>query len=280
MTRETRPAEPSIDLDRAVVAAVEAARTAWEGVEVSVGELAAHARRVDARADDLDRNGADFYLACALARRDPAAVRLLEQRLLPPLVAALRRMGVPPAGLDDVLQNVRVAVLAGPRPHVAGYAARSALFHWLRVVAIRVGLTSLRRERTQAASQALLEELADGAGNPEQEAARWQVGPELQRALDESLEKLSRRSRTILRMYYLDGLNIDAIGAVYRVHRATVARWLIAIRREILLGLREHFDLAPDATSADFRSFYAALRDELHLSVSRVLGSPAPSEPR
>jgi RNA polymerase sigma-70 factor (ECF subfamily) len=78
-------------------------------------------------------------------------------------------------------------------------------------------------------------------------------------------------------MHYVDGLNIEAIGAVYHVHRATVARWLIAIRAEVLNGLRERFALAPKATSSDFRSYYSALRDELHLSISRVLGShPAP----
>jgi RNA polymerase sigma-70 factor (ECF subfamily) len=267
------PAKP--DLERAIGVAARAGRAAWEGVDVALADFAAHVRGSGARADDLEQHGADLYLACASARGDVPALRILERRLLPLVAGPVRRLGVPEAGVDDVLQNVLVAVVAGPQPRIARYSARSALLHWLRVVAIRTAITSLRRTKAPAAGEALLNDIADAGGDPELHATRLRFGGELQQALEESLEKLPRRSKTVLRMHYVDGLNIEAIGAVYRVHRATVARWLIAIRSEVLAGIRERFALSAPATSSDYRSLYFALRDELHVSLGRVLGSRA-----
>jgi len=272
--------QPSeLDLDGAVAQALEAGRAAWAGVDLPADQLTAHARQVRARPADLLRHGADLYLACALVGGNPAALRIFEQRLLPLLVGPVRRLGIPATSVDDVLQNVSLAVIAGPRPRIASYAARSALFFWLRIVAIRIAVSSVRRTPAHPAGEMLFRDLVDGGAGPELEVTKLQLGPDLQRALEESLEKLPRRSKTILRMHYLDGLNIEAIGAVYRVHRATVARWLIAIRAEVMVGLRERFLLSPQATSSDFRSIFSALRDELQLSLERVLASPTPPRP-
>ena len=39
------------------------------------------------------------------------------------------------------------------------------------------------------------------------------------------MQTLSAQERTVLRLHVLDGLGTDEIGALYKVHRTTVARW-------------------------------------------------------
>jgi RNA polymerase sigma-70 factor (ECF subfamily) len=48
------------------------------------------------------------------------------------------------------------------------------------------------------------------------------------------VEALAPRDRMVLRLYLLRGDNIDAIGKIYGVHRATVARWIVAAQRSIV----------------------------------------------
>jgi RNA polymerase sigma-70 factor (ECF subfamily) len=262
-----------LDLEAAITVAAEAGHAAWTGVELPPEVFASHVRETRARAADVVQHGADLYLACATARGDAAALRILERRLVPRLAGQVRRIGVPAANVEDVLQNMLIEVVGGPRPRIAHYSGRGALLRWLRVVAIRTALTSLRRADVPTVGDALLSDLAATGDDPEIGTLKRRFSAELQQALEEALAQLPRRSKTVLRMHYLDGLNIEAIGAVYHVHRATVARWLISIRTEIATSVRKRFALAPRPTSSDFRSLTIALQEELHISIDRVLGS-------
>jgi RNA polymerase sigma-70 factor len=58
-------------------------------------------------------------------------------------------------------------------------------------------------------------------------------------ALQEALAMLTAREKTLLRLHFLDGMNIDALGTVFQVHRATVARWLVSIRTRVLEDVRQ-----------------------------------------
>jgi RNA polymerase sigma-70 factor (ECF subfamily) len=259
------------DLASATELAAHAGNTVWPGVAVPSDAFREHVRTTGARPADLSRNGSDLYLACAGARGDALALRIFEQRLLPPLAAPIRRLGVPSASAEDALQNVAVSLLAGPRPGILGYSARSPLPAWLRVVAMRTAIDLLRQVKTPGFGDSLLHDLADDGDDPELRATKLRHTSEVQRALQDCLEGLPRRSKTILRMFYVDGLNIDAIGAVYHVHRATVARWMISIRAEVTADLRARLGMASKATASDFRSLVLALRDEIQVSLRRVL---------
>ena len=45
---------------------------------------------------------------------------------------------------------------------------------------------------------------------------------------------LDDRSKNLLRHAYVDGHGIDAIGAIYGVHRATAARWVERAREQLV----------------------------------------------
>jgi hypothetical protein len=66
--------------------------------------------------------------------------------------------------------------------------------------------------------------------------------------------------------------NIDAIGLVFKVHRATVARWLLGIRGGIAAALRQRVGAQVRPTSTGFRSALAVIRDDLTVSLGRVIG--------
>ena len=101
-------------------------------------------------------------------------------------------------------------------------------------------------------------------------------GADFQRAIEDSLPALSDRSKEILRLYYVGGLNIEAIAAQQGVHRATVARWLNGIRAVVLANLRRGWPTTVRPTSSAFQTLVTAMRDEVELDVTALLAIPRP----
>src|SRR5437667_270564 len=78
-----------------------------------------------------------------------------------------------------------------------------------------------------------------GGGDVEGDVIRGRYLEDFRGALAASFRQLAPRERALLRLHFVNGLNIEAIGTAYGVHRATVARWLVAIRRDLLDQTRE-----------------------------------------
>jgi RNA polymerase sigma-70 factor, ECF subfamily len=92
-----------------------------------------------------------------------------------------------------------------------------------------------------------------------------------QEALQESLATLTTREKTLLRLHFLDGMNIDELGVVFRVHRATVARWLVAVRTRVLDKVREKLSLELGSSPSEAQSLVRLLRSEVQVSIRRIL---------
>jgi RNA polymerase sigma-70 factor len=265
-------------MDQAVRDADRWGRETWEGVIVPRDRFAGHCRRVGAGIDELTRNGADLYLACACAEGIAQALRVFERRLLPAIDPYMTRLGIRAAAMDEVRQQLRVRLFA-ERPRIATYSGRGPLVAWLRIVAVRLAFERGPAPGDASEDADAVGRLVASAGDPELDLTMSRFRERFQRALDESFALLSPRAKTLLRMHYVDGLSIDAMANVYGVHRATVARWLVGIRSTIVAGLRDRLMAEARPTSSDFRSLAAALRDELHISVERILGDGA-EDPR
>jgi RNA polymerase sigma-70 factor, ECF subfamily len=260
-------------LERAILAALARGRDVWPRVAVVEQAFAAHVRRLGIEEMALVDNGADLVLAYACTAGDEHALRFLHRQLLPSLDADLGRLGVATPDLDDVRQIVLERLLTSPVGGLASYAARSPLVSWLRSVVCRTAIDAhraSRRDRTRS-DPAALDRLVSDTVDPELSTLRAKMQPDFQQALEESLAALSGRAKHILRLYYVDGLNIAAIGAIYGVHRATVARWITGIRAAVTARLRRRVSAALQSTSSEFRSLVEAVRDDLHVSVDRVL---------
>jgi RNA polymerase sigma-70 factor, ECF subfamily len=263
----------AVALEQAVARALEAGRAEWGDVFLDLDAFTGHVRRLQLDRAALDQHGADLVLALACAGGDERALVVLQRRLMPSFDPDLRRLGVAAEDLDDVRQLVLVRLLTSPGGGLASYAGRSSLLSWLRTVVCRTAI-DVRRAAPRdpvSATQNALDRLVSESADPELTAIRSGLHTEFQQALTDSVTALTARSKEVLRLYYVDGMNIGAIGEIYGVHRATVARWINGIRSAVMTRLRQRVAGSLRPTSSEFRSLTEAVRDDLHLSVDRVL---------
>src|SRR5262249_49485390 len=123
----------------------------------------------------------------------------------------------------------------GRAPKILDYSGRGPLAGWLRIAAIRTALDLTRRsgnERPASSTDALLEVPA-AIEDPELEHIRARHRADFKAAFEAARRSLSKEDRNILRLHLVDGLNIDEIGGIFQVHRATAARWIARCREKV-----------------------------------------------
>jgi RNA polymerase sigma-70 factor, ECF subfamily len=252
--------------------------------QLSAGGLAEFvAERASAvyAASDPDARAADLYLAAACAAGDPAAIAHLDAQLPGIVRPALARLGAPASDDEEILQRARIALFSPGRDGkrgIAAYSGRGELRGYVRAVAVRQALRRLEREEQPSPDgDEGLALLPDQADSPELRLLKEGCRAELRAAFATALAGLAPRARTLLRQHYLDGLTVDVLGRLYRVHRATAARWVDAARADVLREVRRHLrltlGLGPDA----LESAVALVRSQLDLSLARLLRHPGES---
>lgn len=225
----------------------------------------------------MSEHAADLALAQALAGGDPAALREFEARLVPEIRGALARVRLPGGAADEVVQAMRVDLLVGDdghAPRIAEYEGRGELAAWLRVSATRAAWKLLRKtHREETLDDVLLEHWPDATPEPER-AIKSAYAQELKGALSEALAALEVRQRNLLRQHVLDDLTIDELALLYRVHRATCARWLADARAELAKGTKRRLMERLGRGRARLDEVESLLRwldSDIELSISRIL---------
>ena len=219
----------------------------------------------------------DLYLACACVQGDRHGLEAFERVQLRSAMRALTRIGHPKSFVDEVLQTVRQRLVlppAGEAPKVAQYAGRGPLKSWVRSVAVRVAATASRRGEARASADDdddRLENLAGGAADPELQLMRSRYREEFQAALKESLNRLSTRERAILRLHFVQGMSVDRICGIYRVHRATAARWIAAAREQVVEDTRRNLGDKLKLDNAELNSLMRVVHSKLDLTLSKLL---------
>jgi RNA polymerase sigma-70 factor (ECF subfamily) len=236
------------------------------------------AARIAQGASDLEARAADLYLAAACVAGDPAAIALLDASLPAIVRPALARLGIAAADDDEILQRVRVALLAHDdrrRCGLTGYSGRGELRAYLRAVAVRIALKRLTRETLPPADDQseLLALLPDAQDSPELRLLKQRCREDLRAGFAAAMAGLSPRERTLLRQHYVDGLTIDLLAPLHQVHRATCARWIEAARVKILRGIRSHLRATLGLDDIDLDGAVALVSSQLDLSLSRHLAS-------
>lgn len=214
--------------------------------------------------DDLD-------LARSALAGDDDAVRRVHALCAEVVPAALARSRVPSSWSDEIAQRVRTRLLVGETPRLAGYTGRGPLRAWLKVAALRTGLDLARRGRREETLEERILEATPGEDGPELQYLKAHYQDRFKAAFAAALEDLSDRDRRVLKLRILDGLNIDAIGALHGVHRATAARWIDKAREALGAGVRRRLEreLAGDAKELD--SILRLIRSRIDLSLQRRL---------
>jgi RNA polymerase sigma-70 factor (ECF subfamily) len=219
----------------------------------------------------------DVYLAWACAHGDPAAVAAFEERFGADLAHYAAQVRLPPDLVDDVVQDVRLALLVardGEPARIGQFAGRGDLRGWLRVIIARHAILASKRlrARRELPDNEPLEALAVPALDLEGELTRARCHDEFRAAFAEALATLAPRERALLRYRYLDGLTEDEVAALYDVHRVTIARWVARALARVLHETRRGLTLRLTTHTEDVASILRVLRHRLPLTLRRVLG--------
>jgi RNA polymerase sigma-70 factor (ECF subfamily) len=212
------------------------ARAAYPGVVLSDAMFVTHvtSKLVDGATLEAVRT-TDLFLACACAERDPVAIGFLERDTFGEIAAAHRRfrkLGVP---LDDLVQRMRERLLFASPPTLLTYAGIGPLRAWVRASALNSLINISQREMREKPTDGDLLDMVMGA-DPAAEAAYVKLAcrADFEAALDAALRTLSDRDTVMLRHAFVDRRTVDAIGALYAVHRATAARWVAVARMRLV----------------------------------------------
>lgn len=220
---------------------------------------------------------ADLYLACACTTNDPAAIHAFERGYMSEVDHALARMHIDGSRLADVKQLVRqrLFVSQGGAPgKISEYGGRGDLRRWVRSVAVRTCLNDLRKGKREvlADDETLIARHAIPVDDPEVTYMKRTYAAEFRAAFSAALAGADAREQTLLRYHHVDGLNIDEIGAIYRVHRVTAFRWLEKAKERLvrltLEDLRNRLRLSP----RELDSVLRMIRSQVNLSLVRHLG--------
>jgi RNA polymerase sigma-70 factor (ECF subfamily) len=255
--------------------AFEAGRAAWPGVALSREAFDERLRLLQVEPENVAARGGDLFLATACADQLPAALAHFERSLLVPVPRQLGRVVLTPHEEDELRQQLRVKLLVGPTPKILEYRGSGPLGAWVRVCALRLALDlKMAPEVARRGDGQALDALVSGGGGGETMLDAEQHREAFREALQESLAMLTTREKTLLRLHFLDGMNIDALGIVFHVHRATVARWLVSIRSRVLDHVRQRLSLDLGASSSEAQSLVRLLRSEVQVSIQRLLTEP------
>lgn len=263
-------------LDALLAEIVRGARAAWPTVTLAPEAFVRHlSERLPAGvpADEALRqlHTTDLYLACACAEGDAHALAAFESHVLAVIDRALAPLPLDADAVAEVKQVLRHNLLVGNgrRREILDFLGRGDLRGWVRVMAVRVALSMLRRaRRSETADDALLDGAVGAQEDPELSYLKRKYGTEFKSAVTEALRGLSARERTLLRQQVIDKLSIDEIGTLYRVHRATAARWLTRARQTVQTATRAALMQRLALEPAELDSILRLINSRLEVSLA------------
>ncbi len=258
-----------------------AACAAWPGVEVEAADFGLFlASRVPAGEppDAYVRRlrTSDLYLACACARGDARALAEFERRCLSVVDETLLRMScVDRDVLDDVKQVLRCRLLLaeGGAPQILEFSGRGDLRRWLRVMAVREALAMTRRKRTKECAEEKSLGVLLAAGDPQLAYLKHLYQSEFALALADAVASLDEREQTLLRRSFVDGLSVDGLSRLFRIHRATAARRLARARRHLSRRTRVVLTRRLKLQPAELSSMLRFIRSGLEVNLPRVFAA-------
>jgi RNA polymerase sigma-70 factor (ECF subfamily) len=270
-------------LEHSLATLVSSGRAAWPALALPPTQFLAYLAERLPKDQPLLRAlalapGDDLYLACACTLEWPGALDLFCRRYCGEITRTLARIGVPAQLAEELRQRVLERLFVPPRgrsPKIANYAGRGPLIGWLRQIVTRMARKLRAREgRHQRAALAELLPRPEGTSDPELAYILAQDQTELRQAFAHAVGSLGGRDRQVLRLALLEERSIDEVAALYRVHRATAARWIASARTRLFVRTRAQLTRKLRISCAEVDSMVAALRGEPDLQLSRELGRP------
>jgi RNA polymerase sigma-70 factor, ECF subfamily len=268
---------PIVGEDSVLRQAWQGGRERWPEVRLSLEDFVAHVTALRSEGDapnpgDLSLHGDDMFLVAACVAGDIRALSVFECSFMAELPKVVSAIDPAPAFGAEVAQLLRERLLCPPLERLRHYSATGSLAGWLRVAAKRLAVDLKRREGVSLRQTGeLATVVANASHGPEWELVRRRFRKPLEAALCAALDALPARERMVLRLYLLRGENIDAIGKIYGVHRATVARWIVAAQRSIITAVTTRLQDQFGFSAGECHSLARDLKSSLEFTLERLL---------
>jgi RNA polymerase sigma-70 factor (ECF subfamily) len=252
----------------------EAARAAQPSLSIDEAGFLAFLEERPERLDAPAERAGELGLVFACVRGDATALRILDDEYLARLPARLpRRLKGDDA---EILQLLRVRLLlpdGAGRVKIAEFTGRGALARWLRVAAARVALNAERKTWREIGGDVdETSALANrAAGDLEIDHLKRRYHAEFRAAFSQALDSLDARSRNILKQHYLDGLTMEAVGAIYGVHRVTVVRWIARAREDLAKETRTQLTSRLRVEAGELESILRLIDSQFEVSFRAFL---------
>lgn len=158
-------------------------------------------------------------------------------------------------------------------PRIVRYAGAGELAGLVRVAATRIALNWCKQVKRRATGDEWLHGLPDSGSGPELHVMKERHRDELKQELQAVVAALTARERMILRLHLVEGLSIDSVARICFVHRATVARWIVRLKRTLVSRVRDRLIERWRIDDAALPSFRTLVDSQMDLSLERLLAS-------
>jgi len=272
------PSQPALDeaeLEQLLAKVVGESRGAWPDVEINPEAFMRHlAERVPADVSVREAletmHTADLYLACGCLLKNTRAMALFDSSFIARISASTGRGGGDRAD-GELAQALRVRMLLGidDQPaKIASYAGRGPLSAWVRVSAARMAVDLHRNEQEPAIDPAW--PVRGVALDPELLMVKERYGEEFGKALEAAFLRLTTRIRTILQLYFLEGVSAGQIAQSYGTSTRTVQRWIVSAQNGIVDEVRAAMTKRYQLSNSQLDSLFGAVETEMVAALRRV----------
>ena len=237
------------------------------------------------RADDL-------CLVLACERGDEKAWEELVANFDATVRSAARKISANAEDADDLagsiwaeLYGLRQDEQGNKKSKLAYYSGRGSLGGWLRAVVSQLAIDEHRKHSkfVQIEEDREFENLASSPVNaadghvsshtddPETLFTEQRTAAAINEALAAAVAELDADDRTMLKLYYFEGLKLRDIAAAYGFHEATASRRLVRIQAEIRKGVERGLRKKHGWTETELNGHLADAAAKLGMGLEQML---------
>lgn len=219
---------------------------------------------------------ADLLLAHCCAEGDDRALTEFDVTYLPLVQAAARKLGMAELECEELQQQIRCKLLVADRgsPRIASYAGTGPLRSWIYAAALRTGLNELRRmgrAPIPVDDEQLLIALPDQGDDQELVHMKSLYRGTFKEAFRAAMQDLDVRLANTLRHYYQDQMTLEEIGALYKVHKTTVLRWLNKAHAQLESSIKQQIAGQLQLKPTEVESVLRLIQSGIQLGLTSVL---------
>ncbi|MBL4636326.1 MAG: hypothetical protein JKY56_20870, partial [Kofleriaceae bacterium] len=223
----------------------------------------------------------DLYLCTAVLDGNSMAYVAFDYKLRASAEQAAKRFKVSADVVDELAQTLFEHLLipsGDKRARLHEYAGKGALSRWLQAVATRTQLNAMRGVKREVLIDdgAIFDALVQPMGATI-EPSKPQYQSALKSAFTRALEELADQDKALLKMAYIERVNLEGLGRSFGFSRATAHRRLAAARDALASGIESCLNSELSATGALSPSQLASIRrlvqSQVSVSIGRILNS-------